>query len=342
MSQAYTPFLTEEHTSIKELFATRSFLASHSLIIIQGEMGSGKSTLMQNCYQATASLTPSLLWHRPLVSKQDFIEALYTLCHLPYDSTKDEEFLLEKLAHVEKSQEIIIFIDACELMDYNQMKVIAWLHHHEVFTFVLSIRSSEFEKNFYRDSLLLHPSFVITCHPLTATDVFHFIEFTAKHDNVTSLLHPFSLRLCEAITYYTKGNFRQLSTYVHSLFYHLQEHERLNHLPLHLSSDFLAKIALSLHLITEFDYKTLCCKHLLYTSVQRIGTTMETATIGLACFLIFFNTMQVHATHPLTFEPPKANVIQIVELNDTPRYETLMLKITPPSTKVNAKASLKQ
>lgn len=341
LSQTPTPFLTEEHKSIKELFATDSFLTSHPLIIIQGDVGSGKSILLNVCYQTSSSLKKSLLFHRPLASKQAFIETLYALSDTPYDSTKDELFLLEELTHIKNNQEIVIFIDACELMDYNQMKIIAWLHHHEVFTFVLSIRSSEFEKSFYRDTLLLNPSLVITCNPLSATDVVHFIEFSAKHDNVTSLVQPFSPRLFEAIAYYTKGNFRQLSNYVHTLFYHLQEHKRLNHLPLHLSSVFLAKIALCLNLITEFGYKKIYCQQLLYASVQRIGTMMETATIGLACFLIFFNTMNVHATHPITFEPPKVNA-HILEHSETPRYETLILKVTPPSTKVKTSSSMKR
>ena len=238
MLEPFIPFLTEEQKSFKERFSTESFIASHHLIVLQGEIGSGKSTLLHVCHQAATSCTKTLLMHRPLASKQAFIEALYAFTETPLDTTQDEIALLERLTRIENHHDFLIFIDACELMDYNQMKVIAWLHHHETFKFVLCMRSSEFEKKFYRDTLLLHPSFIFTCHPLHSTEVSDFIECVSRQEGTHSLPQPLSPRLLEAIMDYTKGNVKTLNTFIHTLFYCLNEHKRLNTQPQALSSMF--------------------------------------------------------------------------------------------------------
>lgn len=342
MLEPLIPFLTEEQKSFKELFTTESFIAYHHLIVLQGEIGSGKSTLLQLCYQAASSSKKTLLMNRPLASKYAFIEALYALTQTPFDNTQDEITMLETLTRVENHHDFLIFIDACELMDYNQMKVIAWLHHHETFKFVLCMRSSEFEKKFYRDTLLLHPSLIFTCHPLSPNDVNDFIEFVSRQEGIYALSHPLSSRLLEAIMDYTKGNVKVLQTFVHTLFYCLNEHKRLNTPPQELSSMFLAKIALSLRLINELTYKKAYLKQIFYTSVQRIGTTVETVSVGFVCFLIAINALQVHATNQ---QSPAHQPIPIVVFEETSKltsvvsdttraepYETLILKITPPST----------
>lgn len=341
MLEPFIPFLTEEQKSFKERFSTESFIASHHLIVLQGEIGSGKSTLLHVCHQAATSCTKTLLMHRPLASKQAFIEALYAFTETPLDTTQDEIALLERLTRIENHHDFLIFIDACELMDYNQMKVIAWLHHHETFKFVLCMRSSEFEKKFYRDTLLLNPSFIFTCHPLNTNEVSDFIECVSRQEGM-SPMQPFSSRLLEAIMDYTKGNVKALHTFMHTLFYCLNEHKRLNTPPKALSSMFLAKIALSLRLINELTYKKTYLKQIFYTYVQRIGTTVETVSVGFVCFLIAINALQVYATNQQT---PLHQPIPIVVLEETSNptafvsdtlakvpYETLILKVTPPST----------
>jgi hypothetical protein len=326
-------FLTAHCKAVQKLFNEEDFLSKNPLVVIQGGVGAGKSILLQLAYHCSTNAQETLFLDRPFYTSHDFFKALCEATNLPYDETMDAQGLQQHVKFLSKQKNMAIFIDACELMDYEQMKMVAWLHQNSSFNFVLSIRSSEFEKEFYAHTLMLQPNVTFTCNPFNLHELHDFCLFTLKHSTQEKIASLLTKEVLETILHYTKGNVRDLEKYLEALIYAWEFHHRTGDNPKELSCSFLANIALDLNIITPYTYKKECGFHTVCKSISYAETFLSTASVGLVCTLLFLNTIQLHATYRTqeqSFKPTIEHTITAQTPNTKPSYNTLFLKVTPP------------
>ncbi|KIM07032.1 MAG: hypothetical protein KU29_07775 [Sulfurovum sp. FS06-10] len=200
-----------------------SYIVKHPLTIIQGDMGSGKSILLNaiytsfenKFYQDFNTSHDLLFFRRPPKNQSLFLQELRMHKKLSYINTEDDDSIIRSLKIPSSQKNTLVFIDHFELISSELMKTIFSLQYNGICTFIVAIRDIVVERIFTKGLLSVLPCTFFTCSPLSKTDVFSYLEKRFNSDKAT--LSSFSSEHITFLHHCTKGNFGLLIKYVNNL-----------------------------------------------------------------------------------------------------------------------------
>lgn len=320
--------------SIKKL---PSLLQERGLVFVTGDTGSGKSVLMHLAHHEHALHHQTLFFTRPLESPYALLKALYIKLN-PDKTTLPDEELLGVFCRQYDGTPLYVFIEAFELMDYEQMKLIMRLKQCPSLHFIVSVQTKEAKKLIHNKHFKLIPDASYPMQPLTPDEVLSYITNTFVSLQHKELCGAFNKEVALVIAKHTKGHFRLINAFMRSLLNVFHQHQR-QRLPLpKLSCLFLSKLALTMGLIQKRTFQLKCYTHETFKYIAKVESTVEVALLGALYFFLFSNTPQLHAEYALEHTFQSAYEVMSIPQNTfatlpkevehtVPHYDTVRLKI---------------
>lgn len=321
--------------SIKKLPA---LMQERGLIFVTGEIGMGKSVFMHLAHHEHALKHQTLFFARPLHSAYELLKALYIKLN-PDKTTLPDEELLGVFCRQYDGKPLYVFIEAFELMDYDQMKLIMRLKQCPALHFIVSTQTKEAKKLTHNKHFKLLPDASYPMLPLNPDEVLSYITTTflsAQHKELAGL---FNKEVALVIAKHTKGHFRLINAFMRSLLTIFHQHQR-QRLPLpKLSCLFLSKVALTMGLIQKRTFQLKCYTHETFKYIAKVESTVELALVGVLYLFLFSYTPQLHAQYGIeTSLHPSLETVSISTTNafanlpkniekTVPHYDTVRLKV---------------
>ena len=247
-------FTTKTHKSIVKKFDYVLSLESISLIVITGEGGSGKSTLLQSLEHHVQTSYTTFVLKRPCADVEVYKKYLCDIANIAYSPKCDEGILLKALQQSIQTP-TILFIDACEEMDFLQMQLTLKLAYIKQIVLVLAMPSLSAKKLFNETRLNLGSKVEFTCNPLSQDEIAEYTSFLLEQMNQTSHSIIFPHNVFLDLHYYTQGNWKKLNTFLHQVFKSLYYQRNMSDVMDSVSSTMLAKIAFKQKIITIHTFK---------------------------------------------------------------------------------------
>jgi len=297
------------------------------------------------------------LLQRPFTDIEVYKEYLCDIGKTPYVSDYNETILIETLATTIQSP-IILFIDAFELMSYQQIQLTLKLANLPMILVVCAIRSTEAEKLFNDTRLNIKNRVYFTCNPLTTDEISEYVSFILDYMCETSHTKLFPKKIFPDLYRYTYGNWRRVNSFLHLLFKFIARQRAMEETIEQVSSIMLAKIALEQKIITIKSFK----RKYFWDSLSFTFVLTEAfgGIISLGVFILltfYFERLELNANSYLS-SPLPTSIIKHIETpssieqivantndntqNIQPRqensYETLLfLKIKSPIQSMHTK-----
>ena len=316
-----------------------SLLQERGLIFVTGDVGMGKSVLMHLAHHEHAAQHKTLFLARPLENAYELLKTLYITLN-PDKTTVPEEELLGIFCRQYNGKPLYIFIEAFELMDYEQMKLVMRLKQCPALHFIVSLNTKEAKKLTNNRHFKVVPDAIYPALPLSPDEVLSYITtifLRAQHKDIAGL---FNKEVSLVIAKHTKGNLSLINAFMRSLLTLFQQHQR-QRLPLpKLSCLFLSKVALTMGLIQKRTFQLKCYANETFKYIAKVESTVELALIGALYLFLFSHTPHLHAQYDATvsINPalkmpsslPQANAfmnLPEVVAATMPKYDTVRLKI---------------
>lgn len=265
-------------------------------IFLVGDVGSGKSTTLQILHNHAQKTHQTYFLHRPFPDKDAYIEFLSQSNHIPYEKGMDNEAII--LAITKKNlQPTVLFIDAFELMSYEQMYLTFQLKNIPFLTIVCATRITEAEKIFNNINFKLNHKVSLTCSPLSIEDIKKYIYFILEYSQEIAYSKLFTQSVCADLHDYTKGNWQVLNKFLHKLFKLIVYENIMGNRIEKLSCVMLAKIALEQKILNVERFKKKCLLQQVVISCSMFGSIFQISTFFIILAILFITyKMDLNAT----------------------------------------------
>jgi general secretion pathway protein A len=214
------------HDTLRQV--TRGILGRKGLIVLTGEVGTGKSMLLNSALQTlrenqgTGNKSRTAMVVHPTLSREEFIEAILTEFQIPYDANRRQgslEALREMLLEVQRNRGIAVLgIDEAQLLSLDLLDEIRMLLEmrnasEELLQIVLCGHPDIEEKLANEPHFSLRPEAIVRCvtTPLSVDDTSEYIAHRvrvagAKNEGI------FTPGACLAVSHHANGIPRVINT----------------------------------------------------------------------------------------------------------------------------------
>ncbi len=219
----------------------------YNLIFLLGEPGSGKTYLIKLLNQELKSSILSIVISNPFFTEEKLMKILLDSINR-YDidpaDTKRVQELYQGIRHT-------IFIDEAQLLNERQIELIRILSDTKVFNFVLAMHEREGYEILEKPHFKTRLKDIINIGRLREDEILRYIQSTFLLDNETQeFSYLFDKKIAKIIYKWTKGNFRTIKNYLHTLlelYEYAQEREMEKYLS--INSCLLRMTAIDLELL---------------------------------------------------------------------------------------------